>query len=364
MLHNEALLTHLLAVSRRMAEMRALGPLLSYAIDEVLQLVGAGRGYIVLLQAGGSLDFRVKRRADKRNITSQADTISRSVLNETIRTQKSILVRNAMTDPRFGGATSVVMLQLRSIMCVPLVTNNRIIGAVYVENRTRSGRFSEENLAPLEFFGNQAAVSIENAQLYNGLEESKKEVEDAYDATLEGWARALDLRDKETEGHTQRVTAQTMSLAQKLGISGHKLANYRRGALLHDIGKLGIPDRILHKPGPLTEEEWVIMRQHPVYAIEMLEHIPYLSSALEIPYCHHEKWDGTGYPQGLRGKEIPLPARLFSVVDVWDALTSDRVYRKAWSIDKVRTYMEAQKGRHFDPEIVPTFLSMVLNTTK
>ncbi len=171
MLQGEELLTHLLAVSRKMAEMRALGPLLSYAIDEVLQLVGAGRGYIVLLQADRALDFRVKRRADKSDITSEVDTISHSVLGEAIQTQQSVLVKNAMMDPRFGGARSVMIMKLRSIMCAPLITQNRVIGAIYVENRSKAGRFSEENLAPLEFFSNQAAVAIENAKLNENLEE-------------------------------------------------------------------------------------------------------------------------------------------------------------------------------------------------
>ncbi len=176
MLQGEELLTHLLAVSRKMAEMRALGPLLSYAVDEVLQLVGAGRGYIVLLQADGTFDFRIKRRADKSDIASEADTISHSVLDEVIQTQQSVLVRNAMMDSRFGGARSVMIMQLRSIMCAPLITQNRIIGAVYVENRSRAGRFAEENLAPLEFFSNQAAVAIENARLNETLASANEEL--------------------------------------------------------------------------------------------------------------------------------------------------------------------------------------------
>ncbi|MCP4487906.1 MAG: GAF domain-containing protein [Gammaproteobacteria bacterium] len=364
MFENQALLTQLLSVSRKMAEMRALAPLLSFVIDEVLQLVGANRGYIVLLQADGELDFRIKRDSEKCDIKSREDTISRTVLNETIQTQHSVLVKNAMMDPRFSSAKSVVLLHLRSIMCAPLITQNRIIGAIYVENRTQSGLFSQEDLAPLEFFSNQAAISIENAQLYDGLVVSKNEIVDAYDATLEGWVRALDLRDHETEGHTQRVTIQTIALAKILGIDEHKFIDYRRGALLHDIGKLGIPDNILLKPGPLSKEEWDIMHRHTIYAKDMLEHIRYLSSSLEIPYCHHEKWDGTGYPQGLSGEEIPLAARIFSVIDVWDALTSDRVYRKAWPVEKARKYIVEQTGRHFDPEIAPIFLSSFVDSEK
>ena len=149
----------------------------------------------------------------------------------------------------------------------------------------------------------------------------------AYDTTIEGWSRALNLRDKETEGHTRRVTEMTLTLARRFGFTEEDLLHLRRGALLHDIGKMGVPDNILLKPEPLTEEEWIIMRKHPQYAYDLLKPIAFLGSALDIPYCHHEKWDGTGYPRGLRGEEIPLAARLFAVVDVWDALTSDRPYR-------------------------------------
>lgn len=180
----------------------------------------------------------------------------------------------------------------------------------------------------------------------------------AYDATIEGWARALDLRDRETEGHSERVTVVTTLLAQAMGIPQDDLPHLRRGALLHDIGKLGIPDAILLKPGPLTEEEWVIMRKHPVYAYQWLSAISFLQPALDIPYAHHERWDGRGYPRGLRGRHIPLAARLFSVVDVWDALRSNRPYRAAWSTERVRAYLEEQAGKQFDPEVVKVFLSL------
>jgi putative nucleotidyltransferase with HDIG domain len=177
----------------------------------------------------------------------------------------------------------------------------------------------------------------------------------AYDATIEGWSAALDLRDEETRGHSQRVTEMTVKLARSLGLGEEELAQVRWGALLHDIGKMGVPDGILLKPGPLTDEEWVLMKKHPTFAYEMLSPIHYLQSALDIPYCHHEKWDGTGYPRGLKGKQIPLVARIFAVVDVWDALISDRPYRKAWSEEKVREHIQAGAGTHFDPQVVKTF---------
>ncbi|MCD4672823.1 MAG: response regulator [Anaerolineaceae bacterium] len=187
------------------------------------------------------------------------------------------------------------------------------------------------------------------------LEEANRALRQAYDTTLEGWGRVLDLRDGETEGHSKRVAVMTVRLALELGIEGEALLHIRRGALLHDIGKIAIPDRILLKPGELTIDEWEPMRRHPVYAYETLSSIPYLRPALDIPYCHHERWDGSGYPQGLKDKQIPLAARIFAVVDVWDALTSDRPYRKAWPKDKVIEYIHAQSGKLFDPRVVDMF---------
>lgn len=187
------------------------------------------------------------------------------------------------------------------------------------------------------------------------LEEANRALREAYDTTLEGWGRVLDLRDGETEGHSKRVAQMTVRLALELGIEGEDLLHIRRGALLHDIGKIAIPDNILLKPGKLTSEEWEPMRQHPVYAYETLFSIPYLRPALDIPYSHHERWDGSGYPRGLKGEEIPLAARIFAVVDVWDALTSDRPYRKAWQEDKVVEYLLDQGGKKFDPQVIKVF---------
>lgn len=190
------------------------------------------------------------------------------------------------------------------------------------------------------------------------LERSNRELSFAYEATIEGWSRALDLRDHETEGHTQRVTEMALKLADIMGLSDAEKADLRRGALLHDIGKMGVPDSILHKPGTLTEHEWQVMRQHPSYAYQMLSPIAYLKRALDISYCHHEKWDGTGYPNGLRGNEIPLSARLFAVVDVFDALTSNRPYRKAWSKEETYAFIQSQSGKHFDPQVVQALLKL------
>ncbi len=191
------------------------------------------------------------------------------------------------------------------------------------------------------------------------LQKAHNELKSAYDATIEGWSRAMDLRDRETEGHSQRVTQVTLKLAEASGINPDELVHIRRGALLHDMGKLGVPDAVLHKPAKLNDEEWGLMRQHPQLAYNMLYPIEYLRPALEIPYCHHEKWDGTGYPQGLKGEQIPLAARVFAIIDVWDALTSNRPYRLAWTKADMLAYIREQSGKHFDPRVVDLFFKVI-----
>jgi PAS domain S-box-containing protein/putative nucleotidyltransferase with HDIG domain len=242
---------------------------------------------------------------------------------------------------------------------VPLVAKGALKGVLEIFHRTPLNP-DPEWTNYLETLGGQAAIAIENAQLFEGVQQSNLELTAAYDATIVGWSRAMDLRDKETEGHSQRVTELTLKLAKSLGVSEQDQVHIRRGALLHDIGKLGVPDQILLKPGTLNEEEWALMRKHPTLAYEMLMPISYLRPALDIPYCHHEKWDGSGYPRGLQGEQIPLAARIFAVVDVWDALTSDRPYRPAWSTKKTLEYIKEQSGQHFDPKIVNAFLESVI----
>ncbi|MBI2472319.1 MAG: PAS domain S-box protein [Planctomycetes bacterium] len=210
----------------------------------------------------------------------------------------------------------------------------------------------------LDILATQAAVVIDDAMLFDELRHANIELMAAYDRTIEGWSRALDLRDKETEGHSRRVTDVTVKVAEAMGIGKEELAHIRRGALLHDIGKMGIPDRILLKPVPLTDKEWAIMRKHPVFAYELLWPIVNLRPAIDIPYCHHEKWDGTGYPRGLRGKDIPMAARIFAVVDVWDAMIFDRPYRKGWAKEKALEYIRSNAGIHFDPKVAEVFLKM------
>jgi len=240
---------------------------------------------------------------------------------------------------------------------VPIISKGVVRGVLEVFNKTNK-KPDQDWLNFLETLGGQAAIAIENAETFENLINSNLELQMAYDSTIEGWSKALDLRDKETEGHTLRVTELTVQFAQKLGISQADIINIRRGALLHDIGKIGVPDQILLKPGPLTDEEWVIMKKHPDTAMHLISGIKYLSGAVDIPYCHHEKWDGSGYPRGLRGTDIPIAARLFAIVDVWDALSSDRPYRAAWPTVKIFPHILQSSGTHFDPDLIPVFLKL------
>jgi PAS domain S-box-containing protein len=241
---------------------------------------------------------------------------------------------------------------------VPLITKGQLRGVLEIYHRSMlepDGEWFEF----LHTLAGQAAIAAENAMLFDSQQRSSLELSLAYDATIEGWSRALDLRDKETEGHSLRVTQMTVDLARAFGLREEELVQVRWGSLLHDIGKMGVPDAILLKPSALTEAEWVAMKKHPVFAYEMLSPIRYLRQALDIPYCHHEKWDGSGYPRGLKGEQIPLTARIFAVVDVWDALTSDRPYRAAWTKEEAISYIRTSTGTHFDPQIVDKFMHII-----
>lgn len=243
---------------------------------------------------------------------------------------------------------------------VPLVARGHVNGVLEI--------FHRERLTPpetwfdfLEALAGQASIAVDNAELYEDLQRSHERLREAYDRTIEGWARALDLRDRETHGHTRRVARVTVRLAREMGVPQEDLVHVRRGALLHDIGKMGVPDAVLQKPGPLDDEEWDVMRSHPELAYRLLSPIEFLRPALDIPRHHHEKWDGSGYPDGLRGEEIPLAARIFAIVDVWDALLSDRPYREPWPEEKVKAYLREEAGSHFDPDVVEAFFELDLD---
>jgi len=265
--------------------------------------------------------------------------------------RESVYVRDLKEYPEEFMTAGLEEEGFTSYYGVPLISKGELKGVLEVFHRTLLEP-DDDWINFLNSLAEQAAIAIDNTQMFQNLHRSNLELTMAYNATIEGWSRALDLRDKETEGHTLRVTEMTERLAKAFNIPDNQLKYIRWGSLLHDIGKLGVPDGILLKPGPLTDEEWQIMRLHPKYAFEMLSPIGYLKDAIDIPYCHHEKWDGSGYPRGIKGEEIPLAARLFAIVDIWDALHSDRPYRNAWPTEKILEYLASISGSHLDPMIV------------
>jgi len=315
--------------------------ILIFRVDESICEYAAGRGFNT-------------RTIESRNVYLEREFAKKVAL------EKRIVYLNGLPEQVISPAFSALWEAegFATYLGAPLVTKGAVVGVLEVFLRTPFEPDAEWK-DYFETLAGQAAIAIDNTKMFNDLKFSNIELSVAYDATIRGWSRAMDLRDQETEGHTQRVTEMTVRLAEAIGISSEQIVHIRRGALLHDIGKLGVPDAILLKPDKLTEEEWVIMRKHPIFAYEMLQPIDYLKPALDIPFCHHEKWDGTGYPRGLKGEEIPLAARLFAVVDVWDALRSERAYQKAWPEEEVIAYIREQAGKHFDPEVVRKFLEII-----
>jgi len=351
-------LVALMNVGQMINSSLGLNRVLEEVMDSLIALMRAERGFLMLRESNGELSVRIARGIAHVNLEEEAFKVSRTIVRRVAESGEPVLTTNAQEDPRFDSQLSVAAYHLRSILCVPLKLKNDLIGVLYVDNRAHTGIFQENDLVLISAFADQAAVAIDSARLFEDLQESHRDLEKAYQATLEGWVHALDLRDKETEGHTQRVTVLTERLARSMGVDGNALIHIKRGALLHDIGKMGIPDRILLKPDQLTDEERKLIQKHPIYAYEMLSPIDFLLPAIDIPYCHHEKWDGSGYPRGLRGEEIPFAARIFPVIDVWDALISDRPYRKARPYEEVRQRIKADSGKHFDPRVVEAFMDL------
>jgi putative nucleotidyltransferase with HDIG domain len=255
--------------------------------------------------------------------------------------------------------SAVAARHLVSILHFPLLGKEKAIGVFTVGTTGKIRKFTDNDTDLCFILSSQVSLAIANAQLYREAQQAIADLSQAYEATLEGWSRVLDMRDHATDEHTHRVADQTVALAKRMGIPDVDLHQIRRGALLHDIGKMAIPDAILQKSEPLSENELAIMKTHPEKAYQMLSQIDYLTPAVDIPYCHHEKWDGTGYPRRLRGEEIPIAARIFTVIDVFDALTSDRPYRNAWTKEEALRYIQSQSGKHFSPDVVQAFVAMV-----
>jgi putative nucleotidyltransferase with HDIG domain len=329
-------------------------------LEQIAGQLGVDAAMVLLLDAGSqtlnygaSFGFRTEALKHTRLRLGDGNA-GRAALQ-----QQTIAIPDLASQPgSFTYAPAFGREGFQAYYATPLIANGQVTGVLEVFHRARLEPDAEW-LSFLDALAGQAAIAIDNSTLFEDLQQSNQELAAAYEATIEGWSRALDLRDHETEGHTQRVTDMALRLAAAMGLSVAELEHIRRGALLHDIGKMGVPDRILLKPGPLTDEEWVSMRQHPTLAYEMLAPIHYLRQALDIPYCHHEKWDGSGYPRQLQGETIPLPARIFAVVDVWDALSSDRPYRPAWPQAQVLAHIRGLSGSHFDPQVVKAFLKLL-----
>jgi HD-GYP domain-containing protein (c-di-GMP phosphodiesterase class II) len=271
------------------------------------------------------------------------------IQNETEVTGKLVEMSTAFTD--YG---------MRTCYAAPVLFKGEVKGVIEVFQEREMPAPEAEWIEYLETLAGQAAIAIANSDLLENLRRKNDELMDAYESTIAGWARALEIRDRETFGHSERVLAMALQVAKAMSMSEEDQSNFRRGVLLHDIGKIGVPDAILLKPGPLDEEEWKIMRQHPVLAFHLLKDIPFLQGALDVAYCHHERWNGSGYPRGLKGEKIPVSARIFAVVDVWDALTNDRPYRHAWTLQQAKDYLRENAGIQFDAEIVEIFLKLIL----
>jgi putative nucleotidyltransferase with HDIG domain len=281
-----------------------------------------------------------------------------ALANQVFQSCKPCYITDLQQENDAGAETLQRVAGFHTFAALPLIAHHQVKGVLEFFLRKIDSSDGDWKTF-LQSLALQTAIGMDHVEMLESLKRSNRELALAYDETIKGWAQALELREKEDRGHAERVSELSVRLASAMGMSGDTLDNMRRGAFLHDIGKMAVPDSILYKTGPLNGEEWVTMRQHPTVGYRMLSGIEYLKPALDVVYCHHEKWDGSGYPRGLKGDEIPLSARIFAVIDVWDALTNDRPYRLAWPDAEVRAYMREQAGKHFEPNVVDTFLKII-----
>lgn len=355
-------LSTLLRVGSALASTLELSEVLQISIESATDLVHLDTGAIYILEnealyLGATTPKLPPQFPDELRLAQLND---HPHIKEAISTRAPVYLDDART-ASLSPAEKVIVdsRHLVSILYFPLLLKEKAIGAFIVGTTRTIHQFTEKEIDLCYILSFQVALAIANAQLYKNAQQAIVDLTQAYDATLEGWSRVLDMRDHVTDEHTHRVADLTVVLASRMGIPEADLGHIRRGALLHDIGKMGIPDAILQKPDVLSDTEWTIMQTHPDLAYKLLSNIDYLAPAVDIPYCHHEKWNGTGYPRRLRGEEIPLAARIFAVVDVFDALTSSRPYRKAWKREDALAYIKEQSGKHFFPKAVKAFLKML-----
>ena len=352
----------LYAVDKAIASSLDLRITLNILLSHVVEQLGVDAADVLLLQPyEQTLNYAAGRGFRTHLIESAEVPLNDKYAGRTVLDRRILQVNDSsliIDNPPFTRLWAEE--EFSNYICVPLIVKGEVKGVLEVYRRSRINP-THEWLEFLETLASQAAITIDNTQMFDNLQRANMELAIAYEATIEGWSRALDLRDEQISGHTQRVTDLTLALAKAIGVKDSELQHIRRGALLHDIGKMGIPDEILMKQEELTEKEMAEMRKHPAIAYQLLFPIQYLRQALDIPYCHHEKWDGTGYPRELKGEHIPLSARIFAVADVWDSLLSPRPYRPAWTKQQALIYIKEQSGKHFDPHIVEVFLGQVKN---
>jgi PAS domain S-box-containing protein len=332
---------------------------LNILLGHVTAQLGVDAAAVLLFrQSMNELEFAAGRGFHTANITRLRLKLGEEYSGRAALERRTIAISNLAKSQEPFDTKFIEGEGFVTFFAVPLIAKGKVKGVLEVFHRSPF-KADADWLNFLEALAGQTAIAIDNSELFGNLQQSNLELQLAYDKTIEGWSRALDLRDKETEGHTQRVTKTALRLASAMGLSDDELIQVRRGALLHDIGKIGVPDQILLKPGDLTEEESAAMRKHPQFAFDLFSSIDFLRPALDIPYCHHEKWDGTGYPRGLKGEQIPLTARIFAIVDVYDALTSDRPYRLAWTKEKALEHIQSEAGKYFDPNVVQEFVEVI-----
>jgi len=352
----------LLSVSMELAESLDLDTVLQTAVEGAIHVLGLGSGAIYLLRddelvLGATTpplpaDFPASLR--------RAALADHPHVRRSVESRIPIFISSvAAADLTQEEVKAVEGRGLVSLLYVPVVARDRAEGVLIVGTTTAKAELTQREVDLCRALSVEIGYALANARLYESVEAAARDLRAAYDATLEGWSRALEMRDRETAGHTERVTDLAVDLGRALGLPEDRLGDVRRGALLHDIGKMAVPDSILRKGDKLTDAEWETMRKHPEYAYRLLSSINYLAPALEIPYCHHERWDGSGYPRGLKGAEIPLAARIFAVIDVYDALTSDRPYRHAWTQEAALEHIRSRAGIDFDPAVVDVFTRMV-----
>ncbi len=355
-------LSTLLKVSSSLSSTMELAEVLQIAIESVTDLIGIETGAIYTLE-----NERLYLGATTPPLPPEfpyplrfAHLADHPHICQTIANRAPVYLQNTRLAVLTPAEQAVVAArQLISVLYFPLLLKEEAIGVFIIGATHAERQFSKNEIDLCYILSAQVSLALANARLYQKAQQAIVDLNQAYDATLEGWSKVLDMRDHVTDEHTQRVVDLTLRLARRMGIPEAEMGHIRRGALLHDIGKIAIPDSILQKPGALDETEIPIMQTHPEKAYQIISQISYLVPAIDIPYCHHEKWDGSGYPRGLKEAEIPLTARIFAVIDVYDALTSDRPYRQAWSKEKALDHIQGQAGQHFDPHAVRAFMEML-----